>query len=163
MIDSLLQMVSFANAPQLVHWIASAYLKEPHVVQTLDYNLLLRPRGFRSFSFCLKSTPCFQPEETLTTSMTKMDRQASRYVIRVLHDLWLFAFTAIVITVFAIAWLVEGGSIVLPPWTKDLSLLSEEDQTKYSAVLVTCICVFFALLLVTSYSVIKQGSSRIYL
>ncbi|UPK92338.1 hypothetical protein LCI18_003273 [Fusarium solani-melongenae] len=91
-----------------------------------------------------------------------MDRHVSRHVIRVLHDIWLFVFTAIVITVFAIAWLVQGGSIALPPWTKELSLLSEEDQTKYSAVLVTCICVSFALLLVTSYSLIKSGSSHGY-
>jgi hypothetical protein len=94
--------------------------------------------------------------------MAKMDRHVSRHVRRVLHNIWLFAFTVIVITIFAIAWLVQGGSIALPPWTKDLSLLSEEDQAKYSAVLVTCICVFFALLLVTSYSLIKSGSSRGY-
>lgn len=94
--------------------------------------------------------------------MAEMNRHVSRHVIRVLHDIWLFVFMAILITVFAIAWLVQGRSIVLPPWTKDLSLLSEEDQTKYSALLVSCICVVFAILLFTAYSLIKSGSSRGY-
>lgn len=94
--------------------------------------------------------------------MAKMDWHVSRHVIRALHDIWLFAFTAIIITTFAIAWLAREGSIVLPPWTKDLNFLSNEDQTKYSVVLVTCICVVFALLLVTVFNLIESGSSRGY-
>lgn len=56
--------------------------------------------------------------------MARIDQHLFHHGMRVLHDIWLSVFKAIIITIFSIAWLVEGGPIALPPWTKELSLLT---------------------------------------
>ncbi|KAF5254021.1 hypothetical protein FANTH_1203 [Fusarium anthophilum] len=43
-------------------------------------------------------------------------------------------FTVIVIAIFAIAWLVQGGTIDMPEWTKDMRHLDGDDWTKYADV-----------------------------
>ncbi|KAM5364600.1 hypothetical protein ACJZ2D_011456 [Fusarium nematophilum] len=54
-----------------------------------------------------------------------------------LYNAWLFIFTAFVVLVFVLAWLVQGQTIVMPEWTKDLRHLPEDEWTTYSAVLAT--------------------------
>ncbi|KAH7213792.1 hypothetical protein BKA60DRAFT_638227 [Fusarium oxysporum] len=52
-------------------------------------------------------------------------------------------FTVIVIAIFAIAWLVQGGSIDMPEWTKDMRHLEGDDWTKYAVIIiVACSWVF---------------------
>ncbi|KAF5611950.1 uncharacterized protein FSUBG_1977 [Fusarium subglutinans] len=45
-------------------------------------------------------------------------------------------FTVIVIAIFAIAWLVQGGTIDMPEWTKDMRHLDGDDWTKYAVIII---------------------------
>ncbi|KAL7760903.1 hypothetical protein ACKLNR_007438 [Fusarium oxysporum f. sp. zingiberi] len=48
-------------------------------------------------------------------------------------------FTVIVIAIFAIAWLVQGGSIDMPEWTKDMRHLEGDDWTKYAVIIIVAV------------------------
>ncbi|KAF4957457.1 hypothetical protein FGADI_3093 [Fusarium gaditjirri] len=48
-------------------------------------------------------------------------------------------FTIVVIAIFAIAWLVQGGSIDMPEWTKDMRHLDGDDWTKYAVIIIVAV------------------------
>ncbi|KAM5344044.1 hypothetical protein ACJ41O_012581 [Fusarium nematophilum] len=73
-----------------------------------------------------------------------------------------FLFTALLITIFIVAWLVQGGSIDMPEWTKDMRHLSEDEWTKYAAVLSSCVCVVFALFAAAGLALMRSESVHGY-
>ncbi|KAF5704613.1 hypothetical protein FMUND_12419 [Fusarium mundagurra] len=48
-------------------------------------------------------------------------------------------FTVIVIAIFAIAWLVQGGTIDMPEWTKDMRHLDGDEWTKFAAIIIVAV------------------------
>ncbi|KAF5577581.1 hypothetical protein FPCIR_12025 [Fusarium pseudocircinatum] len=48
-------------------------------------------------------------------------------------------FTVIVIAIFAIAWLVQGGTIDMPEWTKDMRHLDGDDWTKFATIIIVAV------------------------
>ncbi|KAI2613213.1 uncharacterized protein GGS25DRAFT_478969 [Hypoxylon fragiforme] len=56
-------------------------------------------------------------------------------------------FALAVFAIFVIAWLVQGGSIPLPQWAKNLNGLSPELQGTYQAALIPAVLVLALLFL----------------
>lgn len=71
-------------------------------------------------------------------------------------------FTVVVIAIFAIAWLVQGGSIDMPQWTKDMRHLEGDDWTKYAVIIIVAVCVVFALMMATGIALLRSDSAHGY-
>ncbi|QGI88864.1 hypothetical protein CEK26_000079 [Fusarium fujikuroi] len=71
-------------------------------------------------------------------------------------------FTVIVIAIFAIAWLVQGGSIDMPEWTKDMRHLEGDDWTKYAVIIIVAVCVVFALMMATGIALLRSDNAHGY-
>ncbi|KAI0007980.1 hypothetical protein F4779DRAFT_619086 [Xylariaceae sp. FL0662B] len=69
-------------------------------------------------------------------------------VRRTLYAAMQWAFMFIVIIIFAVAILVQFGTIKLPPWAKAFDGVSEEVHAQYAGAMMSSVCVVFVLFLV---------------
>ncbi|EXL93677.1 hypothetical protein IWW34DRAFT_738657 [Fusarium oxysporum f. sp. albedinis] len=74
---------------------------------------------------------------------------------RALFNVWISIWTLIVLSIFALACLVQAGTINMPDWTKDLRKFDDEEWAQYSAILIISICVLFVLTMVTGIAALR--------
>jgi hypothetical protein len=73
------------------------------------------------------------------------------------YNIWLFVFALIVFLIFVSTFLVQGGTIDMPGWTKDLRKYDGDDWDRYASILIVAVCFFFTLTMITGVAILRSG------
>ena len=85
-----------------------------------------------------------------------MRRFRTSSVGRNLFGIWQALFALIVFLIFVSTWLVQGGTIDMPDWTKDLRKYDGDEWDRYAAILIVATSVFFTLTIVTGVALLRS-------
>lgn len=86
-----------------------------------------------------------------------MRRFRTSPVGRNLFGIWMFVFALIVFLIFVSTFLVQGGTIDMPDWTKDLRKYDGEQWEEYATIIIVFVCVFFILTIVTGLALLRSN------
>ncbi|KAI1078501.1 hypothetical protein F5B20DRAFT_203987 [Whalleya microplaca] len=82
------------------------------------------------------------------------------YMRNTLYAAMQWVFTILVIIIFAVAFLVQGGTIELPQWAKAWDGVSEEVQAEYAGAMMSAVCIVFVLFLAVGITqMVRQARS----